>query len=173
MPEFNEGMSDSLDLQESLIMEVSNYMPMYGSVAGADRYFSEQIYGELWTVSTLSNKQKALMTATRAIDNLRFYGEKTSTTQPLEFPRQGASEPPDNIQRACYEEALARLSGIDSDTEYDNLRVESRVFGKVRTDYDTRHAPVHITSGIVSKRAWDYLVPYLDPATSVRLRRWS
>lgn len=173
MPEIIAPNGDALIFGESLTMQVTGFMPMYGSIVGADRYFSEQIYGEPWTIATLAHKQKAMMTATRAIDNLRFAGRKKLSTQPLEFPRNEETEVPANVQRATYEEALSLLNGIDPETEYGNLNVESRVFGKVRTDYDARHAPAHIIAGIGSKRAWDYLVPYLDPATSVRLRRWS
>lgn len=169
----DEILNDDLVLDESMTMEVTGFVPMYGSIAGADRYFSEQLYGELWTVSSTELKQKALITATRAIDNLRFAGRKNVATQPLEYPRNGDTEVPASIQRATYEEALARLKGVDPDTEYGNLNVTARVFGKVRTDYDVRNAPAHIVAGIGSKRAWDLLTPYLDPATSVRLRRWS
>jgi hypothetical protein len=174
MPSYDVSMSEALVLQETLTFEVIGVVPYYGSLAGASRYFSEQIYGQLWEVTPPDNQEKALITATRAIDNLRFAGRKTDLVQPLEYPRNGDTEVPQNIQRACYEEALARLNGIDPDTEYGNLNVTSRVFGlRVRTDYDVRTAPAHIVAGIGSKRAWDLLIPYLDPARGVTLRRRS
>src|SRR4051812_15570588 len=91
MPEFTENPSDALGISESLTMQVSNYKPMFGSVEGADRYFSEQIYGQLWEVQSLTKKQQALMTATRNLNSLRFAGRKTDEGQPLEFPRNGGT----------------------------------------------------------------------------------
>lgn len=167
------NLNESLELDESLTMEVTNFQPMFGAVEGADRYFSEQLYGQLWETQSLDNKQKALMTATRNINNLRFAGRKNDDGQPLEFPRNGDTVVPEAIQRATYEEALALLKGIDPETEYGNLSVSSRVFGKVRTDYAARHAPEHVVAGIASRNAWILLQPFLDPARGVRLRRRS
>jgi hypothetical protein len=174
MPEFTENPSDALGISESLTMQVSNYKPMFGSVEGADRYFSEQIYGQLWEVQSLTKKQQALMTATRNLNSLRFAGRKTDEGQPLEFPRNGGTEVPEAIQRATYEEALALLKGIEPDTEYAGAFVTSRVFGRqLRTDYDTRSIPEYVVAGIASHRAWILVKPLLDPARDVRLRRVS
>lgn len=173
MPEITRTITDEIDLDDSLTMEVSNYQPMYGSVALADRYFSEQLYGQPWEVQTLTNKQKALMTATRAIDNLRFAGRKTEESQVLEFPRNDDTTVPTEVQRATFEEALALLNGVQSNTEYDGLFVSSRGFGKVRTDYDFRSAPEHVVAGIASRAAWLLLQPFLAPARSINLRRRS
>lgn len=165
---------DVLDLEDGFVVEATNYMPMYGSVIGANRYFSEQLYGQPWEIQTLTVMQKALMTATRNIDSLRFAGRKTVPGQPLEYPRNGDTLVPQAIQYATYEEALALLNGIETDTEAANLFVTSRVFGlRVRTDYDVAHSPEHVVAGIASFRAWKLLQPYLNPSRDLNIRRVS
>jgi hypothetical protein len=169
----DEILDEALEPDDSLTMEVMGIIPMYGTIEGADRYFSEQLYGEFWETQTAEKKQKALITATRAIDLLNFAGSKTDDSQVLEFPRNGDTEVAEAIQRASYEEALARLRGIDPVTEAGNLHVSARVFGKLRTDYDNRSAPQHITHGIASYAAWKLVLPYLAQARGVKLRRGS
>lgn len=174
MPEFDESMTDTLDFEDVFVVETTNFMPMYGSVIGANRYFSEQLYGQPWEVQTLDMQQKALMTATRNIDQLRFAGRKTDEGQPLEYPRNGDTSVPQAVQYATYEEALALLKGIETDTEAANLFVTSRVFGlRVRTDYDVAHSAEHVVAGIASFRAWKLLQPYLNPARGVKIHRVS
>lgn len=167
-------LTDSLDLGDSFVVEATNYKPIYGSVEGANRYFSEQLYGELWEAQTATVWLKALITATRNIDSLRFAGRKTNSGQPLEYPRNGDTEVPEPIRQATYEEALALVKGIETDTEAGNLFVTSRVFGlRVRTDFDVAHSAEHVVAGIASFRAWNLLKPFLNPARGVNLRRVS
>lgn len=173
MPEFIVEFEDELDPTDTITMEVVGYMPIFGSVEGADRYFSECLYGHTWEILSLDTKQKALMTATRSIDNLRFTGSKTASDQPLQWPRNGDTEVPDAVRRATYEEALALANGADPNTEYDSIFVSSRVFGKVRTDYDRRTAPAWTLAGIVSQKTWILLRPFLNPTRTLRLRRES
>lgn len=171
MPEINDSLDEAVSLSDSTTYEVTDYKPIYGSLAGADRYFSEKVDGEWWSVQTADKKTRALITATRAIDSLRFHGSQTDDTQPLMFPRNGDTEVPAGIQQAAYEEAFALLKGARPDTEYAGSFVTSRVFGKVRTDYDARTTPDHVVSGIVSHRAWLFLLPFLVRGDGVRLRR--
>lgn len=175
MPEINDTISDSLNLTEQMTMEVQGFVPVFGSEAGADRYFSERLDSQLWELANTDTRRKVLIQATRAINVLRFAGEKNVSTQPLEWPRNGEATIPETIMQATYEEALALLKGIDPDTEADNLNVTSRAFGKVRTDYEVRYAPrqQHIVAGIASAKAWQLLKQHLDPSTSLQLRRWS
>lgn len=173
MPEFIETTTDELGLTDTLTMEVTSAFVSFASVEWADRYFSERLDGQLWEVTSLDRKQKALTTATRAINNLRFAGSKTDDAQPLEYPRNGDTTLPECLMQATAEEAFALLKGVDPDTEYGSLRVVSRVFGKVRTDYSGRTALPHVVAGIASFKAWRFLQPLLDPALGIRLCRWS
>ena len=166
--------SDTLDFSgESLTMEVRGFVPIFGSVEGADRYWSEQLNGQLWEITSQDTKTKALITATRAINQLRFAGDKLVETQPLEFPRNGDDTLPEELQQATYEEAMALLKGIDPETEAGNIWVAQRDFGKVRTYYDFRTAPVHVVNGIASFKAWNLLKPLFADTCGVRLRRRS
>jgi hypothetical protein len=171
-------LGDYLDLtNERLWMEVINFPAIFGDVAGADRYFSSVLHGELWECTDYERKMKALVTATQAINELRFAGIKNCSHQPLEWPRNYHPNTPLGVLQATYEEALALLKGIDPATEASNLYVKSRVFGRlqrVQTDYDfSLHAPEHVVAGIASYRAWQLLKPFLSPAKGVRLRRRS
>ncbi len=167
----DETLVDSLSLADSMTMEIEGFIPVYGSVEGADRYFSSLLNSQLWDVSTLENKTKALIQATGMIDTLRFSGSKTETTYPLEFPRNGDTVVPQAINEGCYELALALLKEIDAETEHNNLYVRSRYFGKLRTDYDYSKAPEHKLAGIPSLAAWRKLKPYLSPNLGLRIRR--
>lgn len=173
MPEFVATSDDELVFTEQLTMEVTGAFVSFTSVEWADRYFSEQLDGQLWEVTTLDKKMKALTTATRAINNLRFAGSQTDATQPLEYPRNGDSTLPECLMQATAEEAIALLRGVDPNTEFGNIGVISRVFGKVRTDYSGRIAPPHVIAGIASFKAWRYLQPLLDPARGLRICRRS
>jgi hypothetical protein len=171
-------LGDYLDLtNERLWMEVINFPAIFGDIAGADRYFSSVLHGEMWEHTCYEKKMKALVTATQAINELRFAGQKTNPRQPLEWPRNCHVLTPLGVLQATYEEALSLLKGIDPATEASNLYVKSRVFGRlqrVQTDYDfSLHAPEHVVAGIASYRAWQLLKPFLSPAKGVRLRRRS
>jgi len=83
----------------------------YISVADADDYFLTRLNSAKWTSSTPTDKENALITATTMIDCLYiFNGEKTDPAQPLEFPRDGATEIPDKIKLATCEQAFYLLS---------------------------------------------------------------
>lgn len=173
MPEFIVSFEDELEPVDTITMEVTGLLTIFGSVEDADRYFSECLHGEPWEILSLDTKQKALKTATRSINNLRFTGSKTASDQPLQWPRNGDTEVPEAVRQATYEEALALANGADPNTEYDSIFVSSRVFGKVRTDYDRRTAPAWTLAGIVNQRAWILLRPFLNPSRTLRLRRES
>jgi hypothetical protein len=165
--------TESVDFTESLVVEIISEHPTYGSVQEADRYFGVLLHGELWERSTNIRKYKALVTATKQFDTLRYSGVKTSADQALEFPRFGQTTVPLAIRQACYEEALSLLKGVDPTTEYDNLFVRSRGFGSLRTDYEPQNPAEHKKAGITSLRAWQMLLPYLKPALDLKLRRES
>lgn len=173
MPIINESWSESLLIVEELTFEVVAEFPYYGTIAEADRYFGVLLHAELWERTTPIRKYKALVSATKVIDNLRFAGRKNDSDQDLEFPRNDEEEVPLAIRQACYEEALALLRGVDPVTEYDNLFVKTRGFGPIKTDYDSSRVPEYKKHGIASLRAWHYLLPFLKPNLDLRIRRES
>ena len=63
----------------------------YLSVAEADAIAATQL-GELaWNTATNDEKERALINATFWLDTLDYIGSKTDPTQPLKWPRTGAS----------------------------------------------------------------------------------
>lgn len=169
----NLALGDVLVFAELAVVEIDNRTPTYGTLGEATAYFSDRVDAQLWLVSDAATLTKCMVTATRAIDDLRFWGEPTEEDQPLQFPRDGATVVPEAIKRACFEEAFSLLRKRVADTEYSNLFVTSRVFDKVRTNYDYARAPEHVVAGITSRTAWTALRPYLCPNRTLNLRRGS
>jgi hypothetical protein len=91
----------------------------YLSIAAADT-LAETMLGTLaWTSATTDQKTRALITATRGLDTLTWIGDRTTTTQALDWPRTDAScdgidypddELPEQIQYATFDLANALLA---------------------------------------------------------------
>ena len=63
----------------------------YCTLAAAIDYHSTRIQNDSWTNAGASDRNKALMWATRQLDTMKWKGVRTSGTQNLEFPRKGLS----------------------------------------------------------------------------------
>jgi hypothetical protein len=61
-----------------------NQPTTYRTIADADEYFSNQLYATDWTGATDADKTIALLQATRAIDSLRYDGQKYPVAVALE-----------------------------------------------------------------------------------------
>ncbi len=60
----------------------------YVSVAEADAYFDLRLYATSWTgVSSNDTKARALISATRRVDQVAFDGYRASAAQALQWPR--------------------------------------------------------------------------------------
>lgn len=59
----------------------------YVSVSDADDYFAGRFGAEKWLEFDDAPKQALLMTATRTVDTLRFGGQRTVLSQPMQWPR--------------------------------------------------------------------------------------
>lgn len=59
----------------------------YISVADATLYFADRLYSDAWTNAAADDKAKALIMATKKIDQMHMLGVKAVTNQTLEFPR--------------------------------------------------------------------------------------
>jgi hypothetical protein len=64
----------------------------YVTLAEADAYFEDRLYTTEWDAATPTDKEKALVTATRRIDEELFTGEKTTLAQALKWPRIFAND---------------------------------------------------------------------------------
>ena len=94
----------------------------YVTLAEANTYFETVPDSSTWTSKTDDQKNRALISATRWIDALSFYGDRCTTTQALKWPREdytvdgidlACSLIPESIKVATYE--LARALANDTD----------------------------------------------------------
>ena len=126
----------------------------YVTLAAADTYFETVPDSSDWTGKTTDAKNRALISATRWIDGLSFYGDRCTTTQALKWPRTDvtcdgveatASFIPREIKDATCEAALALLRnptmlrgvvtapGSYDEVELGELRVKYRGQGEVES----------------------------------------
>ena len=94
----------------------------YVTLAAANTYFETVPDSATWTDKTDDQKNRALISATRWIDALSFYGDRCTTTQALKWPREDfevdgielvCTVIPTEIKVATYE--LARALANDTD----------------------------------------------------------
>jgi hypothetical protein len=144
--------------------------PIYGTLTGAENYFRTKIKNTVrdWVDAEDDDKLASLREATRRIEALCFLGTPVGTL--LHFPTEEDGTP-QNIHKACYEIALKLISGIDPDTEADNLSVSSQGYAGGRTTFDRSFVQDHIRSGIPSAYAWSILRPYLRDPCAIKIRR--
>jgi len=122
----------------------------YVTVAEADAYFANRLGADAYTSASTPNKEKALISATGAIDGEDFVGQAISQTQPLAFPRLGSywdpklgyqitfddTDPPQRIIQAVFEMCLHLLNNVESLSEtgtVESLKVGSITLTKIRS----------------------------------------
>ena len=72
----------------------------YVTLAEADAYFETVPSSTNWDDKTDDAKNRALISATRWIDTLNFYGDRCSADQALSWPRKNYHV--DRVELACY-----------------------------------------------------------------------
>ncbi len=173
-------------------------MAQYSTRAEADTYFNERLHSDSWAASTVSDRNVALIQASRIIDDLDYKGLKNTAylvwfplrlqaltdanklainvagaTQALEFPRGSDTVIPDDIKEACNEIAFVLLDGRDPDADIEGLSQVSQGFSSVRTTYTRAFIPEHLVNGIPSATAWRRLKRYVKDKAGVRVSRVS
>lgn len=168
----------------------------YGTMVEAIEYFNDRLHSRAWDNSSVDDKRKALIGATRIIDTLNYKGYKApvhalfasaeeanstpsdeevreaEASQQRAFPRGTDTEVPTAIKRACYEIAIALLEGRDPDLELESLAVSSQGIESVRTTYTRTMTPIeHLINGVPSNAAWRLLRPFLRDDKSMTLKR--
>lgn len=146
---------------------------MYGSVANANIYFSTRLNTDVWDNALASYKTTSLIMATKIIDNLSYLGDKTVSTQELEFPRGTDITVPAEIEEATYEIALKLLEGFDPDLEFAQLGVVQSSLPMSKSTYDSTFTEDHLRSGVPSIVAWRLLTPYFSDPQELTLSRES
>lgn len=67
----------------ALIVGTNSYI----NLTNADTYFADRLNSDVWDSATASNKEKALIQATKILDSMTFIGTRSKSTQILKFPR--------------------------------------------------------------------------------------
>lgn len=170
--------ADPSDFQDVVVTYTSslgviftNNTNSYLTIAEGDAYAATRMNSEAWEQSNNDQKTKAILTATRQIEQLNFAGDKVDEDQPLEFPRGEQTTIPNNIKIACFEIAIALLDGADLETESRNLSRTSSGYAQTRVNYTREFIQEALANGIVSYLAWSYLKPYLRDTRSIVLSR--
>ncbi|NDC88298.1 MAG: hypothetical protein EB075_05760 [Bacteroidetes bacterium] len=97
----------------------------YVTLAEADTYFETVPDSSTWTDKTDDQKTRALISATRWIDALSFYGDRCTETQALKWPREDYKVDgiklvctliPQQVKVATFELARAFANDTDSIT---------------------------------------------------------
>ena len=65
----------------------------FGTRAEANTFFADRLYTSTWDAASDANKDKALITACFELSQLRFFGEKATSTQALPCPRLCVKNP--------------------------------------------------------------------------------
>lgn len=91
----------------------------YVTLTEANDYFSDRLNVTEWDAADNETREKALITATRRIDEETFRGLKASTTQALKWPRVGVYDEdglifasdsiPERVKQATFMAALELL----------------------------------------------------------------
>lgn len=142
----------------------------YLTYTEADTLLANILDTDAWDDASNADKTKALFMASQAIDRLDYMYSKTSDTQDNEFPRNGDTAIPEDIQWATAYEAMMLLEGKDPEFEREELTTSRDRYAAVSTQYI--EAPEdHINNGIMSIKAWNFLLPHLNDLRSLKMER--
>jgi hypothetical protein len=139
----------------------------YLSVADADDYLSLSIHASEWNDSTTTTKQQALVSATRMLDRQNWEGEKTSSSQSLEWPRTNAydrdgnlvssSTIPQQILDATAEHALVFVKDAEAADSSDQGSLQSIKTEETTVTFANLSKPKQF-----NKTIRDLISPFLD-----------
>jgi len=159
----------------------------YVTLVDADAYFETVPDSTTWTDKTNDQRNRALISATRWIDALSFYGDRCTETQALKWPRDNYKVDgidlactliPIGIEVATYELARALANDTDAITGstgttglYDQVEL-----GELKVKYKASSMTPGMVNNVFDLYPWlqTYLGAYcMGGATNyaVRLRR--
>ena len=146
----------------------------YVTLAEANSYFETVPDSSTWTNKTDDQKNRALISATREIDNLVFYGDRCDEDQALKFPRTNyqvdrvelsCSTIPNNIKYAQYElaRALANDTGAITGTTGKDGNFSEVKLGDLQVKYNTESQGTGSINNIMDVYPWlqSYLGAYM------------
>lgn len=145
----------------------------YVTLAAADTYFETVPESSTWINKSNDTKNRALISATRWIDALSFYGDRCTTTQALKWPREDytvdgidltCSLIPEPLKIATYELARALANDTDAITGttgttgiYDEVEL-----GELKVKYNKTSQTSGVINNVFDVYPWlqSYLGPY-------------
>ena len=145
----------------------------YVTLAEANTYFETVPDSTTWTNKTDDQKNRALISATRWLDGLNFYGDRCDESQALKWPRNNyhvddvelaCTSIPTNIKYAQYELARALANETDAitgnkgtDGTYEEVKL-----GDMEVKYNTSSQGVGTINNVFDVYPWlqNYLGAY-------------
>lgn len=168
-------------------------MNHYGTLVDANAFFASRLFTYDWDLSSVENREKALVHATMLIDQFDYVGQKYTVqavinaasgscpneddlqqaelAQPLQFPRGNSSAVPHEVEKACYLIAQSLLSGRNPDMDLEALAQNSISYGGLRAGYDRSEIMEHVTHLIPSAEAFNLLRPFFRRRNTFEIKR--
>lgn len=150
----------------------------YISVEDAIVFFGERLNTGPWDAADTATREKALISATRAVDRLLLSGRKADADQALEFPRALKSgygwisqeNVPQQVIEAVCEEALELLDSDGSERrKLQAAGVTSFQLGTLSEVYATGTSGRSAKpSGLFSQAARELMRPYVTRSVAIR-----
>ena len=145
----------------------------YVTLAAANSYFETVPDSATWTNKPDDQNNRALITATRWIDSLNFYGDRCDEDQALKWPRNNydvdgveleCSLIPNDIKYATYElaRALANDTGAITDSTGTTGLYDEVQLGDLRVKYNKTSQAVGTINNVFDVYPWlqSYLGAY-------------
>ena len=145
----------------------------YVTLAEANSYFETVPESSTWDDKTDDQKNRSLISATRWIDSLNFYGDRCNNDQALKWPRNNyhvdnveltCSAIPADIKYATYELARALANDTDAITGNtgDTGLYEQVKLGEMEVKYNTRSQATGTVNNVFDVYPWlqSYLGAY-------------
>ena len=145
----------------------------YVTLAEANAYFETVPSSTQWDNKQDDNKNRALISATRWIDTLNFYGDRCDADQALSWPRNNyhvdrveltCSAIPSDIKYAAFELARALANDTDSitGTTGDTGLYEAVKLGELEVKYNTSSQATGTVNNVFDVYPWlqSYLGAY-------------
>ena len=156
----------------------------YVTLSESNDYFDTSPDSSTWTNNTDDQKKRALISATRWIDTLVYYGDRCDDDQALKFPRTNYQVDgvelactliPQNIKYAQFELAFALANDTDAiigssgtDGNFEEVKL-----GDIQVKYNTKSQGTGSVNNVFDVYPWlqSYLGAYvLGGAGSFQLR---
>ena len=145
----------------------------YVTLAEANTYFETVPDSSTWDDKTDDQKNRSLISSTRWIDSLNFYGDRCDTSQALSWPRNNyhvdrveltCSAIPADIKYAVYELARALVNDTNSITGNtgDTGLFEEVKLGELEVKYNTSSQATGTVNSVFDVYPWlqSYLGAY-------------